>query len=95
MELTLRRYNGPGVIAGIPFDSMLVVECAEGEGETVTRRWWEVKGTVAHAAAFEGALMEAARSGRCLVEVPEVGEAEAEVGGQVCSGTVMALPFSM
>lgn len=79
LQLTLLSYEGPGSIAGVPFDAMTVAEHAEGSGEAVVRRWWEVTATALRADVPEEMVVRAAEGGGCRVVVPGVGEAVAEV----------------
>lgn len=79
IELTLLSYEGPGSIAGIPLEVVKVSEHAEGMGESVIRRWWEVSAEAAREDVPKQVVMRAAAEGSCLVEVPGKGEGLAEV----------------
>jgi hypothetical protein len=75
IELTLLSYKGPGSIAGIPLEVVQVSEHASGEGETVLHRWWEVAAEADRRDVSEETVRRAAAEGKCLVVIPECGEA--------------------
>lgn len=79
-ELTLLSYEGPGSIAGVPFEVITVAEHAAGYGEEVTRRWWEVTAETERPALPTPLLQQALEEGSCEVVVPGRGQAVAEAG---------------